>query len=618
MSTEEEEESFAKFKISVDKIKAKEGKDASLFDLDGEFGSFLVKFRKKMRDLTREGRAKMVEPMHEMGVTKLIFKAVEHFMKQESQREVLVYSKVLMDWTDCCENVCQSLIDEGKAIPFYLSQMERCHEENANLHENEGDLCYMAEACSPLLSSYLSLLYNISKYSESWPEEQRKYGAEVAEIFLAYCKDDIQMTALCMLASLLSDGKDSVALADKFDVIPKLIDGLEKALKNEKEHLHVMYAEEFAEALSHLAINDDNKKAIAKPKVLKLLVEMMSEGDEVEQEEAVDCLWALAFDDSIRLEIKKQEGWEVAMKKIEDGAKNPELKRKATMASDFIIAGKPVSGTKISEEKSDQRNVGDADDDGHIFISYNKEHRKTVLEIQKFLLDKGFKVWMDVDKMTNNTLEAMASGLEQAKLVLICYSEHYKHSNMCRTEAEYVFELGKPFIPINMEYKYKPTGWLGIIIGARLYVDFSLYKYPLNGRFGLLMKEMGTLLEKGKGNGLSTNQTNENQRSNDNPTMAATRRDVTHAYYLCPGCDSEMVFIPHESDSHPFSNTIGINIKEWSKDDVANWVSSEGFSKNVLQNFNGKNMIELFKMKQTVSFFLNRKKGKLFFLSVGS
>ena len=45
--------------------------------------------------------------------------------------------------------------------------------------------------------------------------------------------------------------------------------------------------------------------------------------------------------------------------------------------------------------------------------------------------------------MGGSTLEAMASAVENAAVVLIGLSEKYKLSPNCRTEAEYTFQLRK-------------------------------------------------------------------------------------------------------------------------------------------------------------------------------
>lgn len=38
---------------------------------------------------------------------------------------------------------------------------------------------------------------------------------------------------------------------------------------------------------------------------------------------------------------------------------------------------------------------------------------------------------------------------------------------ICSTEAEYVFERRKPFLPIQVQHKYNPDGWLGILCGTK-------------------------------------------------------------------------------------------------------------------------------------------------------
>ena len=67
----------------------------------------------------------------------------------------------------------------------------------------------------------------------------------------------------------------------------------------------------------------------------------------------------------------------------------------------------------------------------------------------------------------------------------------YSDVNCCvyLTEAEYTFQLRKDYIPLMMQKKYRPDGWLGIVLGAKLYFDFS-GKYPFDKSFQGLLKEL--------------------------------------------------------------------------------------------------------------------------------
>ncbi len=82
-------------------------------------------------------------------------------------------------------------------------------------------------------------------------------------------------------------------------------------------------------------------------------------------------------------------------------------------------------------------------------------------------------------------LEAMADAIERAWIVLVCMSDTYKQSASCRTgskdqiyckiitEAEYLYKLRKDFIPMRMQDKYNADGWLGALVGNKLYFDVS-------------------------------------------------------------------------------------------------------------------------------------------------
>ena len=104
-------------------------------------------------------------------------------------------------------------------------------------------------------------------------------------------------------------------------------------------------------------------------------------------------------------------------------------------------------------------------------------------------------------------MEAMALAVERAAVVLICMSQMYKDSASCRTgtvmlaivseirqvctksmffwrtnnsakkhfvsEAEYTYSQRKDIIPLLLQQGYVPDGWLGALVGTRIYVDLT-------------------------------------------------------------------------------------------------------------------------------------------------
>lgn len=123
-------------------------------------------------------------------------------------------------------------------------------------------------------------------------------------------------------------------------------------------------------------------------------------------------------------------------------------------------------------------------------ISYQWDSQRTMVKVKDRLKGAGYKVWMDVEHMSGSTLEAMALAVEKSSVILICMSQKYKDSPSCRSEAEYVYKLRKSFIPLRLQTGYIPDGWLGIMIGTKLYFDFSKESY-IEEQTPNLIKELG-------------------------------------------------------------------------------------------------------------------------------
>lgn len=97
---------------------------------------------------------------------------------------------------------------------------------------------------------------------------------------------------------------------------------------------------------------------------------------------------------------------------------------------------------------------------------------------------------MDVDMMSGSTLEAMATGVEDAAAVIVCLSPGYQESQACRTEALYAVRLNKMVVPVRMTPSFSPNGWLGALAaGKAVYELGSLRRAP--DVAGVLAREIG-------------------------------------------------------------------------------------------------------------------------------
>ena len=86
----------------------------------------------------------------------------------------------------------------------------------------------------------------------------------------------------------------------------------------------------------------------------------------------------------------------------------------------------------------------------------------------------------------------MSSAIDEADVVLVAVSREYRDSANCRLEAEYAHTQGKRIVFMMMQEDFtKPTGWLGMLVGAKLW-------HPLFGASSAKGKG------KGKGDDMAT------------------------------------------------------------------------------------------------------------------
>ncbi|CAF3657426.1 unnamed protein product [Rotaria sordida] len=125
---------------------------------------------------------------------------------------------------------------------------------------------------------------------------------------------------------------------------------------------------------------------------------------------------------------------------------------------------KPTTHTMTSGNQQQKR---------HIMISYNRSSRETCQKIYDRLVERNYKVWMDLTDMGDDILVSMARAVEDSYIVLLCINQKYYESDYCRLEAEYAAENRIKFIPCLMEQSFRAQSWLGIIKGSNVHIDFS-------------------------------------------------------------------------------------------------------------------------------------------------
>ncbi|CAF1207925.1 unnamed protein product [Rotaria sordida] len=128
-----------------------------------------------------------------------------------------------------------------------------------------------------------------------------------------------------------------------------------------------------------------------------------------------------------------------------------------------------------------QRAISSSTDKPSVMISYcheNKDFCNKLLKVLSTHYDK-FHVWVDQThcQSASDLWELIATGMEQAHMIVCLVSNYYFQSKSCRREFTYAVEtLKKPIIPVLLE-SIEPKGWLGIRMSALLKLIHSNEKY---------------------------------------------------------------------------------------------------------------------------------------------
>ena len=112
-------------------------------------------------------------------------------------------------------------------------------------------------------------------------------------------------------------------------------------------------------------------------------------------------------------------------------------------------------------------------------LSYNWNHQATIKRINTALKARKYVVWIDIEKMKGSTVEMMADAVEDCDVMCYGISQAYKESTNCRMEAQYAFQQQKDMVPLLVEQDYHASGWLGMMLGMRLYCKCRPFSFPL-------------------------------------------------------------------------------------------------------------------------------------------
>ena len=356
-------------------------------------------------------------------------------------------------FSDIHHGFCLSCATAG-VIPLCLKNVKMFDDQNANWengNEDSADTVLMIYRC-------VGILHNIARRLRD-----REFFANCEETLLSFAKvkvPKIAVASLLCLAYLVNEETNHLILADE-NLLSFIVTMLNNACRSEDRRCSGFSAKELAEGLSYLAVNDTNKMVLGNNGAVHVLMSMLkTSSDDEERAIAVKALWMLAFDNNNKEAIRREVGGLKILRELQR-SKDPDV-QKAAAGTLWELEGKTMNGSEKSEVTQN-----------HVMISYQWDNQEVLIEVKNRLQASGYRVWMDLEQMGGSTLEAMAKAVEDSSVILVCVAKKYKESPNCRSEAEYAYQLRKDIIPLMMQHNYRPDGWLGMIVGTKLWIDFQ-------------------------------------------------------------------------------------------------------------------------------------------------
>ncbi|KAL9979082.1 hypothetical protein ACROYT_G016684 [Oculina patagonica] len=475
-------------------------------------------------------------------------------------------SSITINSSDLNDGFCIALGNAG-LVPLYIGlidKMKDCTADHKQYVDSKTQALTQKTVRGRILSRLISTMYNLTRRVQC-----RKHFTAcktTMQVLVPLTKDKVahfSSEALLTLAYIVDEESNKVIMANA-EPVKLLIYLIGEALKTKDRRFLGFSANELARGLAQLAVNDSNKKLIGTNGAIPILVQMITTAkDDEERECAALALWNLAFDSKNKEIIAKTSGAVSALKKLKE-SKNKHVKKAASGALWEIEGKQAYEAEKKKAAASASASKAAQPTSNHVMISYQWDVQSTMVEVKKKLQAAGYSVWIDLEQMGGSTLEAMANAVENAAVVLVCVSQKYKESANCRSEAEYAFTLRKDIVPLMMESNYRADGWLGMILGSKLWIDFSSGQNTSDS-IEKLKKELGA---RGKG---------------ESAVKKASKDTV---------------------DAAPSGKKV--DVSTWTVDDVTKWMEKIGLGESYKgkQKLTGKKLQQLAKMRnESADFF---------------
>ncbi|XP_067947599.1 uncharacterized protein [Watersipora subatra] len=112
----------------------------------------------------------------------------------------------------------------------------------------------------------------------------------------------------------------------------------------------------------------------------------------------------------------------------------------------------------------------------HILFTYEPSILDDLRTFRRRLKRERYRVWFDeeqLDERVTDRVGAIAKAIDKAAVIVPVLTEKYEEDSKCRKEIEYADRIKKTLVPVRMQKKYRPSGWLAFLLGNTLFHDLA-------------------------------------------------------------------------------------------------------------------------------------------------
>ncbi|CAF1114792.1 unnamed protein product [Rotaria sp. Silwood1] len=427
----------------------------------------------------------------------------------------------------------------------------------------------------PIITDYTKLPSNTVQIQFPETSENEEYFVIIKE--LQNLSSAIRVTSCLLLTLIMNEDEDNFLATNTSDVIPLLSGMIQMYNRNDERH-HGFSFIELVDGLSKLMVRG-RTHAFIDQDLINLLLNILE--NSAQNNDLLECVSNAILNASFDEKVQR----------LLDSARAIRIITFAQTNSRSQIVQKNCEAILWTLNRIPHKRCSTINSScqlqGHIMISYNRSVIAMCLKIRDRLKALHYNVWLDVDNLNGGVLEAMARAVEDSSIVLICMNEQYKQSYYCR--LEYATELRKPCIPCLMQPRFRPYGWLGIIKGAKIHVDFATLSFE--EAFALLIREIETIRR------------NIMTKNNHNITQDTTNQPLYHQHSIgftsIDNKNVDNVKLSELNSTSPIGKENNA-VMDWDVPAVKQWLEHVGLLhlENALIDVDGKLLCRLHTMKQ--------------------